>query len=977
MRRAALLAICAVFWFVFLRVGIAQQSTGSFDQTVTRRHTLGQLTASPLSGSVVGSTIDFGLLLSTGGAPAPVTEAVQFFDGSTVLGTAQIASVPASNLLPDSHLDTTTGWTTVGIAPAITPRASTGADGGTHNASTIAFPGGYSGVHLDVHNGVSYAGLPMTFSFWAKSAIGASLQVDLSDGSSSASDSTTCSVGTRWQLCSFTVVLPQNASSGFGVSITTSETTAETVAISLLDVVQADAPGAYVSTIGVARTTGAAGGTAAFQWEQFLAGQHSITAQYGGDLNFVASTSNAIVFRVDKGTPSVSVTDTPAATSVYGRSVTLSATVTGPVTTPTGSVTFFDGGVSMGTVQLSSGAASITRAGTESLLAGTHTITVAYSGDDNFVSVVSSPLIHTVTKAEVALSLTSSPNPSVFGDTVTFGFGVSSALGIQPTGSVQFLDGGQVTLGSPTLDATGTGQIKTTSLTAGTHTVEVTYSGDSNYFSKQQQLSQVVNQVTPSLTWNTPNQITYGTALSNKQLNASATGLHGTSLQGIFTYIPAAGSIPSAGIQTLSVTFTPSDSLDYKSVSMQVPLAVQKAMPILTWATPASIPYGTPLSATQLDAVATSINGEQIAGTFAYTPSSGLILSVGSHKLSVMFTPTDTTNYASASATVAIIVVSASPTLSWATPQAITYGTLLSNTQLNARAYVGDSSISLAGTYAYTPASGAMLTAGSHVLTVVFTPSDTANYATATKSVSLQVNKATPPAAWTNPNPITTGTSLGSVQLNASSSLQGTFAYAPGAGAVLATGIHTLGARFEPSDSSNYTSADVSVTLRVTDFALSTKTPDAHVVAYGSGTSVQTTLALDSLTQFSGNVGLHCLNVPSTMGCVFAQSLVPLGPEGAMTNLTITTTPRTVTYTGMIFFFGGISVFWAVRRRHGMAYGIFSLVIVLLAITELNGCAGNSRYTQYDGTPKGTYTITVVATSGNLTHSVPVTVIVK
>ena len=77
------------------------------------------------------------------------------------------------------------------------------------------------------------------------------------------------------------------------------------------------------------------------------------------------------------------------------------------------------------------------------------------------------------------------------------------------------------------------------------------------------------------------------------------------------------------------------------------------------------------------------------------------------------------------------------PAISWATPAAITYGTALSGTQLNA-------SSTVAGTFAYTPPSGTVLTAGPHTLSVTLTPTDTTDYTTATKTVSLTVNQAAP-----------------------------------------------------------------------------------------------------------------------------------------------------------------------------------------------------------------------------------------
>ncbi len=132
----------------------------------------------------------------------------------------------------------------------------------------------------------------------------------------------------------------------------------------------------------------------------------------------------------------------------------------------------------------------------------------------------------------------------------------------------------------------------------------------------------------------------YGTALSATQLNASST------VAGTFVYTPAAGTVLTAGSQTLSVTFTPTDSGDYTTATATVTLTVNKATPAITWATPAAITYGTALSATQLDASST------VAGTFVYTPAAGTVLTAGSQTLSVTFTPTDSTDYTTATATV-------------------------------------------------------------------------------------------------------------------------------------------------------------------------------------------------------------------------------------------------------------------------------------------------------------------------------------
>ena len=198
-------------------------------------------------------------------------------------------------------------------------------------------------------------------------------------------------------------------------------------------------------------------------------------------------------------------------------------------------------------------------------------------------------------------------------------------------------------------------------------------------------------------------------------------------------------------------------------------LAIGKATPTITWNNPADITYGTALSGTQLNAIAA------VPGSFVYTPAAGTVLSAGNGQtLHVDFTPTDTANYNNASKNVTINVQKATPTINWSNPADITYGTALSATQLNATAsaVVNGSTVSVAGTFTYTPASGTVLSAGNgQTLHVSFAPTDTINYSSpVTKDVTINVLKKD--ATWTtNPNskiygdadpvPLTTGSGSG------------------------------------------------------------------------------------------------------------------------------------------------------------------------------------------------------------------------
>ena len=197
-----------------------------------------------------------------------------------------------------------------------------------------------------------------------------------------------------------------------------------------------------------------------------------------------------------------------------------------------------------------------------------------------------------------------------------------------------------------------------------------------------------------------------------------------------------------------------------------------------------------------------------VAGTLVYTPPAETILSTGTHTLHVEFTPTDTANYTTASKDVSINVGKVTPTITWSNPADINAGTALSSIQLNAVA-------SVPGTLVYTPPAGTVLSTGTHTLHVEFTPTDAANYTTASKDVSINVGKVTPTITWSNPADINVGTALSSTQLNAIASVPGNYTYDPAEGAKLDVGTHTLHVDFIPTDAINYTNASKDVSINV------------------------------------------------------------------------------------------------------------------------------------------------------------------
>jgi TonB family protein len=393
-------------------------------------------------------------------------------------------------------------------------------------------------------------------------------------------------------------------------------------------------------------------------------------------------------------------------------------------------------------------------------------------------------------------------------------------------------------------------------LPAGTHTLRVTFtpadSGD--HAPLEAAVSIVVARATPALSWPTPAGIIYGTALSDAQLNASA------SVPGKFDYSPAPSEVMPPGMHTLSVSFTPADGANCAVAQASVSLNVARATSVIHWPTPDPIPYGTPLSAAQLCAVAS------VPGTFEYEPGLGAVLAAGEHKLSVVFTPEDGVGYSTSQTAASLTVTKGTSVVQWPTPDPITYGTQLSATQLCAVA-------SVPGTFEYDPGLGAVLAAGEHKLSAVFTPEDTLGYSTSHAAASLTVAKATSVIEWPTPDPIAYGTPLSDAQLRSVASVPGTFEYEPGAGAVLAAGDHQLSVVFTPEDTSGHSTSQAVASLTVAKAtpAITWPKPDAIVSGAAlSATQLNATATVPgsfAYTPAAGEMlepGMHKLSVTLT-----------------------------------------------------------------------------------------------------------------
>jgi hypothetical protein len=179
--------------------------------------------------------------------------------------------------------------------------------------------------------------------------------------------------------------------------------------------------------------------------------------------------------------------------SPYGQPITFRATVTSSNgNIPTGTVNFDDGSTVLGSGTLNSGGVAFFT--TSTLTQGARTIVVAYLGDSNDPAANSAPLTQIVNPARTTTSLTSSLNPSTFGQIVTFSASVSFANGIPPNGDpVEFYDG-QTKLGTGTV-TNGVATFSTTKLAKGSHQIQAKYLRDPNLTASKS--NTIRQQVTP------------------------------------------------------------------------------------------------------------------------------------------------------------------------------------------------------------------------------------------------------------------------------------------------------------------------------------------------------------------------------------------------------------------------------------------------------------------------------------------------
>lgn len=168
-------------------------------------------------------------------------------------------------------------------------------------------------------------------------------------------------------------------------------------------------------------------------------------------------------------------------TSAAGETVTFTATVDSPGGTPVGVVRFMSGSTLLATRALDGTGKAVFA--TTKLGLGSHAVKAVYVAGAAFSSGQSATLTQTVIKAATTTTVSSSENPSIGGQAVSFTATLSAESGGTPTGTIQFLIDG-VKLGGPVSLVNGAAaSVHTDVLGPGHHAISAVYSGDATHAS--------------------------------------------------------------------------------------------------------------------------------------------------------------------------------------------------------------------------------------------------------------------------------------------------------------------------------------------------------------------------------------------------------------------------------------------------------------------------------------------------------------
>ena len=726
-----------------------------------------------LSSSVNPSTYTQSVTF-TATVPSGTAGSVTFLDGSNTIGTGVIsgttASLAISTLAGGSHnitakFGTDTSNVIVQVVNKATPTVTVTTSGASTYGSSVTItasvPAGVTGTIAFTSGSISLGSGTI-----ASGAVSVTTTV-----LTPPSDVITATYGGDSNYNSATGTVTQTVSKASPTSTLTSSTNPSVVngSVTFTDTLSSNVTGTVSFTSGstVLGSATVTNGVATLATSSLPVGSDPITATYSGDSNYNSSVAN-LTQTVNKMSPAVTVTTSGA--SVFGQTVTITASI--PVG-PTGTITITSGGVTLGsgTLTSSNGTVVIT---TTALPVGSDVITASYGGD-SLNNSATGTTTQTVTKATPSVALTSSANPSTFGQSVTF----TATLPTNATGTVTFTSG-STALGTITL-ASGTAAVSTSALPAGSDPITATYNGDSNNTNATGSLSQTVNKATPVVTVTTSGGSTFGNPVTiTTTLPVGTTGTVTITSGGVTL---GSGPVnPTTGTVTISTSTLPvgSDPItaSYGGDTNNNPATgsttqtVTKAQPtvgLTSSLNPSNTGQSVTFTATLTSGATGTVtftSGSTVLGTSTLTSGVATVatssLPAGSDPITATYNGDG--NYNSATGTLTQTVNKVQPTVALTSSlnpsnvnQSVTFTATLTSGATGTVTFTSGSTVlgtsTLASGVATTATSS--LPAGSDPITATY--NGDANYNSATGTLTQTVNKTTPTITVTTSGPSTYG----------------------------------------------------------------------------------------------------------------------------------------------------------------------------------------------------------------------------
>jgi sugar lactone lactonase YvrE len=710
---------------------------------------------------------------------------------------------------------------------------------------------------------------------------------------------------------------PVNAGVAFSVSgILTGNGVAPTGTVSLMD------GSAVVATHAV---TGA--GPVSFTGVLLPVGSHSLTLVYSGDTDNAKTTSAISIVIVQQGASTEALT---ASTNpqTQGQSVTFTATVTSASPNLSGSISFMDGSTLLATVSLN--ASGVATYSTSTLTTGSHLISATYAGDANHTGSNTATLTELIVEASTA-SLTSSLNPAAAGNNVTFTAKITGSGTTVPTGSVTFMDGATL-LGKVALDATGSASLQTATLAVGSHTISVTYPGDTNYFSSNAQLIETIQGATTQITLTaSANPATYGQpvsfAVSITSNGSIATGSVDFTVDGASL---GTAVLNSSGVATLTTSsLTPGNHTIVANYAGDGKASASSSVPLK-------------ISVLETTAVVLSSSADPATTLSPIT----LIAVVNNSKVGV---PTGTVTFSDGGTQLGTAILDATGTA------ALNVAQLSAGSHNIVASYAGDVD-NFAGT---SPSLTQTVTLRPTSVTLSGIPNSTTN----TQSVLLiGVVHASGPTSASGTITFTQGTQvLGTVAIDQSG--VGTLAV------VLQTGTNSIVATY--AGDTNYAGSASQQTVisggSAAQFSMVLNPATMTLVSkqHSSGT-----LSLTSVAGYTDTMEFGCLGLPFAATCTFSSPTMVLPANGTI-NIQVTVDTGNPLGSGSVagnktvpsnvllcLLPAGLLLGFGLRRKNRRNLIGLTLMLFAIAVTiSATGCGG----LQTNGTPAGTYSFKVTA----------------